>query len=392
MRAGLSIATLAISLTSCGHDRDPGARPVRFVHTFSPPEAAALDDLLAGGADRVELTLLPFSRGEAVLGAALRKPSDCPDLIRLDATWLPALADDGLLRAPPPELVDRDWLPEAATLATWRGALAAAPMSLDGLVLVRSDAGPPPPAPWPPTTLDAVIGAARAVAGPERHGLGLRVDGYWLVPFLRARGADVADGAQRTLGIDGAGAEQALVEMAALFTTGLAAPPPAPGGEATSEADRFQRGAIAILATGPWAFPELATPGPDGLGGIVVDPWPGAPRGAQLLAVPACAREPERAWQLAATLTAPATQAAWSRRLGTVPTTVRGLAAAGPLARQAFAALATARPLPRHRLSAALFDDLTPAVAAVVAGDATAAEAIAGVRRAWARALEASPR
>ena len=33
-----------------------------------------------------------------------------------------------------------------------------------------------------------------------------------------------------------------------------------------------------------------------------------------------------------------------------------------------------------------------PAVAAVVAGDATPAEAIDGVRRAWARALAAGPR
>src|SRR5207237_1118074 len=80
-------------------------------------------------------------------------------------------------------------------------------------------------------------------------------------------------------------------------------------------------------------------------------------------------------------------QAAWSRRLGMVPTTASGLARAGRLAREVYAALASATPLPRHPASAALFDDLNPAVAAVVAGDATAAEAIARVRRAWARLL-----
>jgi len=386
MRVELLI--VAIALVACDGDRRAPVGPVRFVHTFSPPEAAALADLL-GGAE-VELTLLPFSRGEAVLGAALRRAADCPDLIRIDATWLTALADAGLLRPPPPELAERDWLPEAAALATWRGALAAAPMSLDGLVLVRS-ASEPAPDGWPPGDLDALEAMSRAASGPGRFGLGLRADGYWLVPFLRARGADVADGARHTLGIDGPAAEAALAEMAALYTDGVAAPAPAPGVEAEREAERFARGAIAILATGPWAFPDLASMGADGLTGLTVDAWPGAPRGGQLLAVPACAREPVRAWQLATSLTSPATQAAWSRRLGTVPTTARGLAEAGPLARATYTALAGARPLPQHPLSAALFDDLTPAVAAVVAGDATAGEAIAGVRRAWTRALEAAP-
>jgi maltose-binding protein MalE len=79
-------------------------------------------------------------------------------------------------------------------------------------------------------------------------------------------------------------------------------------------------------------------------------------------------------------------------RLGAVPTTEDGLAAAAPLARATYAALAAARPLPRHPLSAALFDDLSPAVAAVVAGDATPAEALDGVRRAWTRALAAGAR
>ncbi|MBK9030136.1 MAG: extracellular solute-binding protein [Myxococcales bacterium] len=311
---------------------------------------------------------------------------DCPDLLRIDATWLPALAGAGRLAPPPPELIARAWLPEARALATWDGALAAVPMSLDGLVLIRA-ARAPAPTPWPPADLAQLEAAAVTLSGPGRHGLGLRVDGYWLVPFLRGHGADVADGAHGTLGIDGDGALAALTELADLFARGIAAPPPAPGAEAEREATLFRRGAIAILVSGPWAYPALATDGPDGLGGLAIDPLPGAPRGAQLLAVPTCARAPARAWALAAELTAPAVQAAWSRRLGMVPTTTAGLAGAGALARATHAALVDARPLPRHRLSAALFDDLTPAMAAVIAGDATAVEALAGVRRAWGRAL-----
>jgi ABC-type glycerol-3-phosphate transport system substrate-binding protein len=100
-----------------------------------------------------------------------------------------------------------------------------------------------------------------------------------------------------------------------------------------------------------------------------------------------CARDKEAAWRLALELTEPALQADWARRYGTVPTTTAGLADAGPFAQSFHRALAGARPLPRHPVTAELFDDLNPAIAAVVAGDATAEEALAGVARAWTRLL-----
>lgn len=391
-------AAIAALTCACGGADPPPTRAVRFVHTFSPAEAAALDELLTNTHRSVEGTLLPFARGEAVLGQAMRKRSggadDCPDLARIDATWLPALAGEGLLATPPPELAARDWLPEARELASHGGALAAVPMSTDGLVLLFRDPPPQPwPAAWPPANLDALEAAGRALTAPGRWGLGLRVDGYWLVPFLRARGADVADGVHGTLGIDGAAAEAALSEMAALMQPGgPAAPPAPPGTEAETEARRFRDGAIALLVTGPWALPELADVRGGQLAGVAAAALPGAPRGGQLLVVPKCARDPEGAWQVAAALTDADVQAAWSMRLGMVPTTAGGLAKAGVVAKQVHAALASAVPLPRHPASAALFDDLNPAVAAVVAGDATAAEAMGGVRRAWGRLLAGAPR
>jgi arabinogalactan oligomer/maltooligosaccharide transport system substrate-binding protein len=384
------ICALAV-VAACSSSDPPPTRGVRFVHTFSPAEAAALDELLTNTHRSVEATLLPFARGEAVLGQAMRKPDDCPDLARIDATWLPALAGAGLLAAPPAELAARDWLPEARELASHDGALAAVPMSTDGLVLLHRDPPPQPwPAPgqWPPQDLDALEAAGRALTAPGRWGLGLRVDGYWLVPFLRARGADVADGARGTLGVDGVAAEAALSEMAALMQPGgPAAPPAPPGTEAETEARRFRSGAIAVLVTGPWALPEITDVRGGQLAGVAAAALPGAPRGGQLLVVPRCAKDAAGAWQVAAALTDPDVQAAWSMRLGMVPTTAAGLARAGTVAKQVHAALMTAVPLPRHPASAALFDDLNPAVAAVVAGDATAAEAMGGVRRAWGRLI-----
>jgi len=78
-------------------------------------------------------------------------------------------------------------------------------------------------------------------------------------------------------------------------------------------------------------------------------------------------------------------QRRFAEAFATVPTRMSALAAAPLLVRDIYAALQTAEPLPRSPITPLLFDDLNPALAAVVAGDATAAEAIEGVRRGWRR-------
>ena len=64
------------------------------------------------------------------------------------------------------------------------------------------------------------------------------------------------------------------------------------------------------------------------------------------------------------------------------------LDAAPPLVHAIYAALETAQPLAASPITPLLFDDLHPAIAAVIAGDATAEEAIAGARRGWKRLLK----
>jgi arabinogalactan oligomer/maltooligosaccharide transport system substrate-binding protein len=377
------LAALAV-LAACGQGPAPAAAPapIRLLHTFAPAETEALNRVIAGRTPRVEASLVPFARGQALIGELLRRGQDCPDLIRIDATWLPALARAGHLVPPPAALATRDWLPEAAALARDGDRAWAVPQAVDGLAIVYRP-GAVPAGTHIASLDDLEKVAAAAQAAGARHGLGLRVDGYWLIPFLRAAGADVALGAAGRLGVDGAPARAAVERFARLFT-GLAAPPPAPGTEARDEARRFRAGEIALLVTGPWALAEVSG---GKLDEIAVTALPGAPRGGQLLVVPRCARQPEPAWALAADLTAPAVQAEWSRQLGTIPTTSTALADGAPIARAMRDALATAQPLPEDPASALLFDDLNPALAAVVAGDATADEALAGVARAWARLL-----
>jgi ABC-type glycerol-3-phosphate transport system substrate-binding protein len=381
MRCRRGDLLLVAALIACGSEPAP-TPSIRFLHTFGPAETEALNAALAARDPRVEASLVPFARGQSVIGELLRRGEDCPDLIRIDATWLPALVRGGLLVPPPAPLARRDWLPEAALLASDGGRLWGAPEVLDGLAVVhRRERTLPALA----TTADLVAQAAAAQASGARHGLGLRVDSYWLIPFLRAEGADVTVDADGRPAMDGAAARRAVEGFARLFDR-IAAPPAPAGSEARQEARAFADG-VALLVTGPWALAELTA---GALDEVAVAALPGAPRGGQLLVVPRCARSPDAAWDLAAALTSAEAQAAWSRRFGTVPTTEAGLAGGAAVSRVFRDALRAARPLPQEPASALLFDDLNPALAAVVAGDATADEALAGVERAWAR-LTPSP-
>jgi ABC-type glycerol-3-phosphate transport system substrate-binding protein len=379
------LAALLLVIAACGGEAAPRTPPrgIRLLHTFGAREADLLGGALASWPDPVTTSLVPFARGQTVIGALLRAGTDCPDLIRIDATWLPGLAREGLLLPAPPDAASRDWLPEARALAEDHGTLWAVPQTVDGLMVVLGPATAGRMVGAPAASIDALVHDAEGAqtAGWTRWGLGLRVDGYWVVPFLRAAGADVADGATGTLGLDRPGAADAIARFAGLFGK-IAAPASAPGQEAADEARRFRAGDIALLVTGPWALADAGE-----LDALRVWPMPEAPRGGQLFVVPRCAADARGAWQLALHLTEPEVQLAWARAIGTVPTTKAALADAPRVVREAYAALVGARPLPRDPVTALLFDDLTPAVAAVVAGDASADEAIAGVERAWRRLL-----
>jgi len=389
MRIWFMAALLA--LAGCPSDDSArGEPPLRFWHAFAPHETEALNRVLERAQQgEVETAMLSFARGQTILGQVLRAGTDCPDLARIDATWLPGL---GELLAPVPDEVwrAREWLPEAAELASYRGVRRALPQALDGLALLHRKEAVAGVA-WPPTTLGELEAAAHALTVEGRqHGLGVRVDGYWFLPFLLAAGGRLYDPGSGALGLDDPIGREALVRFARLFAT-VAAPPPAPQDAAREAVEDFRRGRVAIQMDGPWAVWELSGGAIDT---IEVTPFPRAPdggpaavRGGQLYVVPRCARQPARAWRLALALTDPVLQGEWARRFGTVPTTRAGLERGGRVAGEFYRALQAARVLPRHAITAEIFDDLTPAIEAVVVGDASAEEALAGVRRGWERLL-----
>src|SRR6185503_15114987 len=108
------------ALAGCRADDQADRRGgIRFWHAFAPQETEALNRALERvEAGEVETAMLSFARGQTILGQVLRAGADCPDLARIDATWLPGLAD---LLAPVPDEVwrARAWLPEAAELASY---------------------------------------------------------------------------------------------------------------------------------------------------------------------------------------------------------------------------------------------------------------------------------
>jgi ABC-type glycerol-3-phosphate transport system substrate-binding protein len=391
----VTVDLLVVLLVGCGGGATPPAPPdVRVWHTFGADATRLLNDDLAAIQSREKLrvaaTVLPFGRARNQITRALEQhdgPSaSCPDLVRIDATWLPALAQANLVRP----LIDEATMlegvtPEAVELVEWSGRRWGIPQSIEPVALIYdadrvSQAG----VAWPPESLHALEQAARVLTTDERYGLSVRSDGYFFLAWLRAAGGDLAT-------VDDPASRAALARYAALVQPGGVAPPPASGGdEARVESRRFGRREVAVLVGGPFTISELGdvpfrlavAPFPRGPGDR-----PAAPRGGHAWVVPRCASEPEKAFRLAALLTAPERQVAWSREIALVPTRGTAVAQAGELAASFAATLPATLPLPRETLTPELFDDLTPAVEAVLYGDATADEALAGVARAWRRVL-----
>ncbi len=367
----------------CACGSDPAPAPIRFLHTFSPDETELFNAAIAERGIPVDSSLVPFARGQQVISEILTAGTTCPDLIRIDATWLPGLRSQ--LVAPPPELAALDWTPEAAALAQLDGVWWGVPQTLDGLIVIRDSATPAPASP----SIDDLVAAARATKSEgRRYPLATRVDGYWLVPWLRAEGADFA--VDRVAALPASvgtidNATRALERYAQMFGD-VVAPPPAAGSEAPDELRRWASHEVAYWITGPWQLGALRDPER-----IAVTPIAHAPRGGQLLVVPRCAKRPADGWRLAAELASVPVEVTFANAFRTIPTRVAALERAPALSRAAADALRSAEMLPRMITTPLLFDDLNPALAAVVAGDATPKEAIDGVRRGWARLAKKQP-
>lgn len=358
---------------SCGQPERRGDDSLAFWHTFNPEESAALQRWLGDAKKHsVRATILPFARAFVRFRSALQE-GNCPDLVRMDATRIPGLARSQII-APVPKTVwqQRTWLPAAESLVEYKRQYYGLPQSLDGLALVRRHDSN---GHWP----FASISELEELAGS----MGILIDGYWFLAFLRAEGSSLP-GPNGLPSINNPQATAALTRFASLFDRGLAMDLLEERSPSRAMATAFRQGKISVALAGPWDLRALSG---GNINTLQVAAFPGevAPRGGQVLVVPRCSKKSTEAWQLALGLTAASLQASWAKELGTIPVTPQGLAQAGRVAGEFYQALEGARMLPRHRHAPDLFDDLTPAVMAVVGGDATAEEALQGVDRAWKR-------
>lgn len=379
--SALLLFLVGATMPACAHERPTEDATLQFWHTFNREESAALQSWL----DRSEHppvtpTILPFAMASVRVRSALADGL-CPDLVRMDATRIPGLAAQKLISEVPKSVwAARTWLPEARDLVRYEGTAYGVPQSLDGLALIHKRGLAAP-------AMKTVQDFEEFLAHSKTR-VGMLIDGYWLLPFLRAEGARLPD-ANGVPTINTPNAARALAHFASFFKKGLAYDVIDERSPTRAIVRAFHRNEIGFVLSGPWDLGALANGTPEAL---TILPFPGAhaPRGGQVLVVPRCSTRASKAWELALAMSAPKLQAEWATSLGSIPVTAIGLEEAGPLANAFYRALEGTSPLPRHARAPELFDDLSPAVSAVVSGDATAEEALAGVARGWRR-LYAAP-
>ena len=170
-------------------------------------------------------------------------------------------------------------LGEAESMVSFEGKRYALPQSFDGLALVRrrGSAGP-----WPPLSVDSWLGALHVA--PKQPSIGILLDGYWFVAFLRASGASLPDD-QGLPAADSPEAQLALTSFARLFRNGVAMDLLEERAPSRAMVKAFRRGELDQVLTGPWDLADLADGNLDELE-VAAFPGGSAPRGGQVLVVP----------------------------------------------------------------------------------------------------------
>jgi arabinogalactan oligomer/maltooligosaccharide transport system substrate-binding protein len=421
----LLLLLLALSLAAC--PRRPPPEEANTVltlwHTFNPEETATLNQVLqrvqrSHPAWRVQVTVIPFARAQNEFRrAAQRCEPGAPDVFRAELPWLGEYVSKRLIRAVPADApAEAALLPQARQAARYRGQRWALPASLDCLALLYNRAL----LDRPPATVRALIAEAqrltvdatgRNAANPgfdatraTRWGFYVRPDAYWFLPFLWAEGGQLLDPDAGKVYIDQPPAVAALQLYSDLMRVYKIAPPrPSPSDDYEDQMRRFAAGEVAMIVNGPWAISGLLgqrafkeptrlgiAPFPRGASGA-----PAAPLSGHGFVVSSCARDVRAAWQLAAALSDEEAQAQFAQANSLLPalrsTYERGAVRASRTIAGFRDALTQSRLRPQHPAIARIFDDFTPAVQAVLLGDASPAEALAGVARAWRRLLASSP-
>ncbi len=418
------LSLLPLAACHCEGKPAPAKKTVlNLWHTFNAEETRTLNQLLARVRKQhpawvIQSTVIPFARAQNEFRrAASRCVPGAPDVFRAEMPWVDEFVDKGLLAPVPADRrpASGALLPAALEGASYSGKAWLLPASLDCLALLYNrDLVSAPPA-----TIEALIDGARKLTTDSagraatdaaftpgktvRWGFYVRADAYWFLPFLWAQGGRLLNPARGEVYIDQDASVNALKLYRDLIQVHHIAPPrPSPSNDYEDMMRRFGQGKVAMIVNGPWATRTLldrpAFKDPKRLG---VAPFPrgstgkpAAPRSGHGFVVSRCAKKRAAAWALAAALSDLQAQVLFARSNSLLPAMTAAYdnvaVKKNPLITGFRDALSGSRARPRHPAMARIFDDFTPAVQAAVLGDATPAEALAGVGRAWRRLL-ASP-
>jgi len=413
-------------LAGCPDQTRPAAsreqRRLNLWHTFNPQETRTLNQILARLSSshpgwRIQPTVIPFARAQNRFrqGAERCDPTS-PDVFRAEMPWAAEFVSKGLIVPYRGAARESELLPQAREGARYRGQRWILPASLDCLALLYNRAllGEAP------ADLDEFLDAARRHTtdargrhpastgfdprGVRRWGFYVRADGYWFLPFLWAHGGRLLDPRREEVYIDRPEAIAALTYYRDLIKVHHVAPPrPSPSNDYEDQMRRFGAGELAMLVNGPWATSDLlALPAFKDPAMLGVAPFPAGPSGAPAAplsghgyVVSRCAKDPATAWRLAAALSSLEVQVQFARANSLLPASVAAYRdpqiRSNALLTGFSRALARSRARPQHPAIARIFDDFTPAVQAVLLGDAEPKEALEAVGRAWRRLLSRDP-
>jgi ABC-type glycerol-3-phosphate transport system substrate-binding protein len=372
---------VAMLLGCKSSDSSQPASQLRFLHTFTSQQAQHVAALLSRQFADIDIVAVPFARARQVLRANIAAKQHCPDVARIDATWLPELVADQMVTPVPSTILDRDVEQNVALLTVVNGQAWAVPHSIDGLVIVRQ-----PELPAPDTTsLARLTASISEFAATMKWPLQLRADGYWAVPWLRADAELLLS--NTTLSSTELATKQlqvgnALGTFSSLFGA-MAAPSVDDDNQSRAEITRFADRNVGYWIAGSWQLRELPA-----TTRFEISPLINAPLGAQLLVVPSCSTQPELAWKLVQALTDSRMSQALGSADGLLSANAANDVASNPTLSKLRAALSTATPLPSSAATPRLFDDLTPAIRAIIDDDASADDAAAGLIRSWTTMME----
>ena len=285
--AGVAVAVAA---TMGCHRAQPSAVTLTFWHTFTAEETEVVNDRIAAFEAahpdiRVQSSAIPFGSAQSRVKEAFFA-RQAPDLFRIEASWTPEYARLGILEPADSWLSAEeraDLLPDAATLFTVDGKLAAAPHVVDCLALLYDRRALAAAKREVPRNYEELLdtGAALTDARAGRYGVFVRGDGYWFLPFLWGYGGELVD-AQGGVALDSKAAAAGMAAFAGVWRKGITPPGTDWGNDYRRMMRMFGDGHVAMILNGPWATPEiLASPNFAGHAeALGIAPIPAGPKGA----------------------------------------------------------------------------------------------------------------